>query len=218
MKLFKKILSDLFLAFTGLIILFAALNLYIEIAAFGKTFTSTVEIPFNKTGLLLGTNKNLTKTVKNPFFFYRIDAAVVLYKSGKIENIIASGAQHSKFYDEPKQMKEELIKRGVPKYVITTDPAGFSTIDSIARCRNVFGIKKVTVISQGFHNKRAIYMAERFGIDAVGFNAEDVEGINGFKINVREFFARVKAFIDLFILDERLNIHENESSGIKEEK
>ncbi len=218
MKLFRKILFDLFFAFAVIIILFVALNLYIEISAFGKTFSSAVEIPFNKTGLLLGTNKNISKNVKNPFFFKRIDAAAVLYKSGKIEKIIASGAQHSKFYDEPKQMKEELVKRGVPKYLITTDPAGFSTIDSIARCRNVYGINKVTVISQGFHNKRAIYMAERFGIDAVGFNAADVEGINGFKINVREFFARVKAFIDLYILDERLNIHENENSAIKEER
>jgi SanA protein len=206
------------LAFIAIVVIFVALNLYIEISAFGKTFTNTADISFNKTGLLLGTNKNISKNVKNPFFFNRIDAAVEMYRSGKIEKIIASGAQHSRFYDEPKQMKEELVKRGVPKYVITTDPAGFSTIDSIARCRNVYGINKVTIISQGFHNKRAIFMAESLGINAIGYNAADVSGLNGFKVNVREFFARVKAFIDLFILADRFDIHENDGSAAREER
>ena len=79
------------------------------------------------------------------------------------------------------------------------DYAGFRTLDSVVRAKEVFGQTRLTIISQRFHNERAIYLAEKNGITAIGFNARDVDVYAGLRTNIRELFARVKMFIDLAI-------------------
>jgi SanA protein len=96
-------------------------------------------------------------------------------------------------------MKAELVKLGVPAEKIYLDYAGFRTYDSVYRLRDIFGQSSFTVISQEFHNRRAIYIAQELGLQAVGFNANDVDAYNGFKTQLREKFARVKVFIDLLM-------------------
>ena len=155
-------------------------------------------IPHHKVGLILGTSKYLKSGQKNLYFVYRIDAAVALYKAGKIDFFVVSGDNGRKTYNEPLDMKNELISQGVPESKIFLDYAGFRTFDSVIRMNKIFGQTSFTIISQEFHNKRAIYIAKRLGLNSCGFNAKDVLAYSGFKTKVREKFARVKVFVDFW--------------------
>jgi SanA protein len=163
-------------------------------------FDNVDSIPKNRVGLLLGTNKVLMNGNENPYFKYRIDAAAKLYHAGKIERIIVSGDNSRKEYNEAEYMRADLIAQGVPDSCIYLDYAGFRTFDSMLRCKEIFGQTKYTVISQRFHNERAIYIANHEGMETVGFNARDVGKSFGFKVILRERFARVKVFLDLYVL------------------
>lgn len=162
-----------------------------------KTYSSTNEIKKNRVGLLLGTAKFYKNGGINRYFQYRIDAAVELYKSDKIDFILVSGDNSTRSYNEPITFKNELVKRGIPAEVIFLDYAGFRTLDSVIRAKAVFGLEEVTIISQQFQNERAIFIAEKNGIKAIGYNAKDVEGADGLKVKTREYFARTKAFLDI---------------------
>jgi len=151
----------------------------------------------NNVGLLLGTSRNLKNGAKNDFFFNRIDAAVELYKGGKIRNIVISGDNSKTDYNEPADMKAELVKNGIPDSLIYLDYAGFRTLDAVVRAKEIFGQNSFIVISQKFHNERAVYLARKFGINAFGYNAKEVEAYKGFKTKLREYFARDKMFLDL---------------------
>jgi SanA protein len=160
------------------------------------------DLSFNakyKVGLLLGTSKFNSNGKPNLYFFNRIDAAVRLYNSGKIKFIIVSGDNRSVKYNEPMIMKRELVKRGIPAEVIFVDYAGFRTLDSVIRAKEIFGQNTFIIISQEFHTIRAVFIARRSGIEAFGYNAEDVRMYNGFFTRLREIFARVKVFLDIYV-------------------
>lgn len=155
-------------------------------------------VPRNKAGLLLGTSKLLQSGLPNQYFQNRIQAAEDLFKAGRIDVIVISGDNSRKGYNEPKDIKDELVQRGIPENKIYLDYAGFRTLDSIVRMEKIFGQKSFTVISQKFHNERAIYIARAKGLQAIGYNAEDVDAYSGFKTQLREKLARVKLFLDLW--------------------
>ncbi|WP_348704537.1 vancomycin high temperature exclusion protein [Tenacibaculum sp. 190524A02b] len=164
-----------------------------------KVFSDTNRIPKNKVGLVLGTSKYLIDGRINLYYKYRVEAAASLFKSGKIEFILVSGDNGTKSYDEPTSFKEDLISKGVPEDKIFLDYAGFRTLDSVVRASKVFGQESITIISQRFHNERALYLAKHFTINAVGFNARDVSGRYGLKVQLREYLARVKLFVDILV-------------------
>ncbi len=168
----------------------------IQRAAANKVYHSVSEVPKTKTALLLGTGKTLKNGKPNAYFFNRIEAVVALYNAGKIKNVIISGDNSRTNYNEPEDMKQELMKKGIPEERIYLDFAGFRTLDSVVRCKEIFGQDQIVIVSQQFHNERAIYIAERYGIKAIAFNAEDVNAYAGFKTQLREFLARDKVFID----------------------
>ena len=169
----------------------------------GKAFSDIGSIKYNKVGLLLGTTPQarLTK-VTNYFFIYRIDAAEQLYKAGKIGKILISGDEDSMDgINEPECMRDSLMARGVPLSDIILDGKGYRTINSVVNANKVFGLKSFTIISQKFHNERAIYQAEHLGLDlenVQAFNAVMPKTRRAYLTSVREYFARVKMFIDLF--------------------
>ncbi|AZI33787.1 SanA/YdcF family protein [Kaistella carnis] len=156
------------------------------------------KLPSEKVGLVLGTSKTLKNGGKNPYFYYRMDAAEELYKSGKITYIIVSGDNSTKDYNEPEDMQTELVERGIPKSKIFLDFAGLRTLDSVVRAKEIFGQKSYIIISQRFHNERAVFLAQKKGITAYGYNAKDVDKKAGLTTNLREYLARVKVFWDLF--------------------
>jgi SanA protein len=194
----------------GLAIVFADWTIASQSEA--SLFQNVENIPKNKVALLLGTSKFLSTGKLNYYYKNRIDAAITLYRAGKIQFVVASGDNAYRNYNEPEQMKEDLIAGGIPEEKIFLDYAGFRTLDSVVRINKIFGQCSFTIISQKFHNQRAVYIAKKYGLQAVGFNAKDVNKHSGFKTQVRERFARVKVFIDLLtnkapkFLGEQINI------------
>lgn len=197
MKKLKKLFKIGFivgLALGGMILLS---NYLVESNAENKTFTDVTKIPKNKVGLVLGTAKMLQNGNINLYYKYRIDATVALYKAKKIEYVIVSGDNSTKTYDEPTDFKNDLMAAGIPEHKIYLDYAGFRTLDSVVRAKEIFGQESITIISQAFHNERAIYLAENNAIKAIGFNAKNVSAHYGFKTNLREYLARTKVFFDI---------------------
>ena len=186
------------LAILPFLVLFVC-NAIIESAATDKTFSQINGIPKNKVGIILGTARHLIEGGTNPFYTNRIQAAIDLYNSGKIEFVLVSGDNETVYYNEPEAMKKDLIAGGIPEDRIFLDFAGFRTLDSMVRAKEVFGLSEVTVISQEFHNERAIYLARRHGLKAIGYNATDIKGNHGLKVHLREYFARVKVFVDILL-------------------
>ena len=165
------------------------------------TYDDVDAVPYNRVALVLGTSKYLIGGSPNHYFKYRIKAAAELYNNGKVDYILVSGDNATVQYNEPRQMRRALIQAGIPAKAIYSDYAGFRTLDSIVRAKEVFGQAHFTVVSQAFHNERAIFIARHFGIEAVGFNAKDPSAYQGIKTRVREVFARLMGLLDLYVLD-----------------
>ena len=195
-KLIKNTIKIFLLLFVAGIIFIVWSNFTIKDQAEAYVPSDISKLPTEKVGLLLGTSKTLSNGAPNAYFFNRIDAAAELYHSGKIQNIIVSGDNSRKAYNEPEEMKNELIKAGIPADKIFEDFAGFRTLDSVLRAKEIFGQNSYIIISQKFHNERAVYLARKNGIKAFGYNAKDVNKYAGFKTNAREKLARAKVFWD----------------------
>ena len=172
-------------------------NYMISYQAKDHIYDSVEDIPKNKVGLLLGTIKFLSNGNINLYYTYRINATVALYKAKKIDFVLISGDNGNTNYDEPTTFKKDLIAKGIPEHKIFLDYAGFRTLDSVIRAKAVFGQDSITIVSQQFHNERAIYLSKHNDIKAVAFNAKDVSGRYGLKVQLREYLARAKASIDV---------------------
>ena len=150
--------------------------------------------------LVLGTSKWQVGGGENLFYKYRLEAAEKLYKAGKVKKIVVSGANRTIYYNEPKEMRADLVKAGVPNEDIISDYAGLRTLDSVIRFKKIFGQNGGIVVSQAFQNSRAIYIARKHGIKLYGYDAKDVPFTYGFKVMFREIFARLVCFIDVNVL------------------
>lgn len=199
-RFLKNSLLTLLILFILLTLTLIACYLWVEIQTKDRVYSNINEIPAKKVALLLGTAKYSIFGGINQYFEYRIDAVVKLYNAKKIKHIIASGDNSTKYYNEPINMRKSLIARGIPENAITLDYAGFRTLDSIVRCLKVFSQDDIIVVSQPFQNKRAIFIGDYYGIKTIGFNAKKVPFTLDMKTPIREYFARFKAFLDLYIL------------------
>ena len=172
----------------------------VRCAARGRTYQNTAAIPHRRVGLVLGCAKYLSDGRANLFFKNRIHAAARLFRAGKVDYLLVSGDNHIAGYNEPADMKDSLVESGVPAERIYCDFAGFRTLDSVVRAKEIFGQTELTVVSQPFHNQRAIFIARNRGMDAVGFNADEVAGSIGLRTRCREQLARVKTVLDVYLL------------------
>lgn len=193
----KRLRIIFFCLVTVLLIIILSCYQLVSINAKGKTFNDVQNIPYNEIGLLLGTSPITSKGEHNYYFDERIEATAILYHSGKVKRIVASGGDYSRNggCNELIAMRDSLIKWGVPDNSISLDYQGTRTLHSIVKLKDMGSI---TIISQKYHNERAIYLAEHYGLQAVAYNAA-MPNITKKKIrNIsREFLARVKLFIDL---------------------
>ena len=191
-----------------MLLLFAGVVGYANFTAMwasrGRLFSEVARLPETKVGLVFGTTDRVNGR-ENLYFRYRIDAAVKVWKAGKVETLIVSGDNDSSpsYYNEPEKMKQALMERGIPGDRIVCDPKGLRTLDSVVRAKEIYGTNSVLLISQRFQNERAIYLAEANGIKAYGFNARDVETQAGVKTKIREVGARVKMWLDVNFLNTR---------------
>lgn len=174
-------------------------NLFVWGYAHGKMMQNLHEVPPSQTILLLGTNKNLRgREGTNLYYTYRIDAVAQLYKQGKVKRIIISGDNGQKGYNEPADMQQSLIRKGVPASLIELDYAGFRTLDSIVRLKGHFKVKKALIVSQQFHVERALLLAFLYDVEALGYPAE---GSMTAAMAARELLAKPKALLDVFVFN-----------------
>ncbi len=171
----------------------------VTITKTGKKYSydSIDSIPHNHCALVLGTSKYLWNGKRNLYYTNRIKAAVALYNHNKIDFIIVSGDNRNRNYNEPITMYNDLIAAGIPNRKIILDYAGFRTLDSVVRGKEVFGQEKFTIVSQAFHNQRAVYISRKKGIEAIAFNTEDESGKIAFKVQMREIAARILVVFDM---------------------
>ena len=201
-KIIKIVISGIVAMTFFILVVMHVCNQLVVNNAKGKVIADIDSIKYSKTGLLLGTTPQarLTK-VTNYFFIYRIDAAEQLFKAGKIEQILISGDDNSlDGINEPECMRDSLVARGVPASAIILDGKGYRTICSVVNANKKFGLKSFTIISQGFHNERALYLAEHLGLDVENiqaFNAKMPKSRRAYLTSIREYFARVKIFLDI---------------------
>ena len=190
----------------GLAVLVGAVVAYANITAVwasrGRLFDEVEALPKTRVGLVFGTTDRVNG-LENLYFRYRIDAAETLWKAGKLDSIIVSGDNSSKYYNEPGKMKQALIERGIPAQRIVCDYAGLRTLDSVVRAKEIFGLDSIVFISQRFQNERAIYLAQANHIHAIGFNARNVDTHAGLKTKLREIGARVRMWLDIHVLGTR---------------
>lgn len=221
MQLIKKYWKRFFLfCFSGgiLLLLFILfINYRVKRIADGKIFTDVQSIPENSVALVLGTSHYLVNGHPNEYFTTRIDAAAELYFAHRVRKILVSGDNSQANYNEPEEMKNELVKKGIPPEDIVLDYAGFRTFDSMVRAREIFGLNNFIVVSQQFHCERAIYIAHAKHIDVTAYAAKDPV-YTSTKTSLREYPARVSAFLDCYILrtsphfyGEKIRVFENDS-------
>ena len=194
----KRILWFLGIALVLAATLTLVCNVKVKKCAEGRMYQNASEIPYRRVGIVLGTTPTRKNGNPNLYYQYRMEAAAKLYFTGKISYIIVSGDNHKHEYNEPECMRRSLVALGVPDSVIYSDYAGFRTFDSMVRCKEVFGQDSVTVISQGWHNERALYIAQHAGLDAIAFNAADIPMKPYYlKSHAREMLAKVKVVLDV---------------------
>ena len=166
-----------------------------------RIYASAADVPPAKAALVLGTSRWMPGRMPNPYFDYRIDTAARLFEAGKVDYVIVSGNQSqggrpNGGYDEPNDMRDALVAEGVPADRIYRDYAGFRTLDLVLRANSVFGQERVIVVSQRFHLARALYLASQYGLSFDGLEAEDAPLRYGWRTQLREAGARLKAVID----------------------
>ncbi len=196
--IFKKLLIPVFIAVAGLSMA-AAVDFYVSRQAEPLIFFEIGQVPAKKAVLVLGTIRSVQGRI-NLFYKYRLDAAAELFNSGKVDAVIVSGDNSRPDYDEPTNMKRDLVERGVPEEFVTIDYAGFRTLDSVVRAEKIFGLSDYIIVSQPFHLSRAIFLARANGQEVVGYAARDVGGRFGASVRTREVLARLKAFLDVYVL------------------
>jgi SanA protein len=178
-------------------------NSLIARASAGRIYFDVGQVPHRRVGLVLGCAEHLGHGYINPFFTTRIQAAAELFRAGKVDYLIVSGDNHRKGYDEPTAMKCALVRAGIPADGVVCDYAGFRTLDSVVRAQAVFGQDRVTVISQDFHVRRAVFLAGHSGVDAIGFAARAVDPYSSFTTLCREQISKVNALVDVYLLRRR---------------
>lgn len=194
MKRFLKILACVILTVLAFFVFF---DLRVSAVAKPKMYDDPALIPHNRVAMVLGTSPRLPGGRDNMYFVNRIQAAADLYEAGKADYFVVSGDNRTMNYNEPKAMKKALVKAGIPESAIYLDYAGFRTLDSVVRMNTIFSQTRFTIISQRFHNERALFLARSRGLDAIAFNAKDVTKFHGIKTRLRERLARVKMLFDI---------------------
>ncbi len=198
-KKFLLIISGVILLLIGAM---AVCDYIVGKEASGKIYDKVEDTPYRKVGLILGTSPVSTwNGRRNLYFDKRIKAGAELYKAGKVDWLVVSGGDYRNSengYDEPIAMRDSLIKQGVDSARIVLDYDGTRTLNSIAKMRDVYNQDSILIISQKYHNERALYQAKHLGVDAIGYSAATPgRRTSWWRNRGREVLARVKLFIDI---------------------
>ena len=200
MWVWKKIRRMFLIVIAFVVFGIFACNIWVIQSTRGRVYADISQIPHNKVALVLGTSSRLVNGSPNPFFVTRMSRAAEMYKLKKVERFILSGDNRTKYYNEPETMRGALMALGVPDSIITLDYAGLRTFDSIVRSKEIFGQDSLTIITQPFHSYRALFLSDKLDINAIAVVASEPNLEIGFMVYFREYFARTKAVLDIYLL------------------
>lgn len=192
------------LGFGFLVIL--SLNVWILVSTSDQIFKEEILLSPQRVGLVLGTSRFTAQGEKNEFFEERMNAAAKLFELGIIDHILVSGDNRSIYYNEPRDMLNALLERGIAQSEVTLDYAGLRTLDSVVRCAQIFGQSSFIIITQEFHLHRALFIANYHGLNAYGFSPKSSKVSVPTKVRIREFIARVLAVLDLYVWNKKPEI------------
>lgn len=196
----KKVARIGLIIFITSILIIGLTNLWVVTSTQSRVLSDYRHLPDSGVALVLGTSHKLISGAPNPFFQNRMHTAAELYKQGKIVHFIVSGDNRTRYYNEPLEMQRALIRLGVPVAAITLDYAGLRTLDSIVRCKEIFGQDNITIITQPFHSYRALFISDYYNVNAVALVASEPNRETGARVYTREYLARAKAVLDLYLL------------------
>lgn len=169
--------------------------MFIHFSVRDRVYSATYKAPHCRVALVLGAavrpDGKLSQSLQT-----RVDKAVELWREGKCDKLLMSGDNRYVDYNEPLQMRNYAIQRGVPKQAIAMDFAGRRTYDSIYRAQHIFGLSEVIVVTQRFHADRAVFLCDRLGLKACGVQADQGD----LNAAIREIPACLLAIVDAYIL------------------
>lgn len=200
-RVLKRLLRWVLLALLGGVLTLVAFNVWLVLRSADRvTVSNAAEAPGAQVALVMGTSKKLEDGRTNLFWKGRMDAAAALYKAGKVRQILVSGDNRSAYYNEPRDMRDGLVQRGVPSEVITLDFAGLRTLDSVIRAHEIFGVTDCVIITDDFHLPRSLWLADRRGLRATGFCGRPLSWKVSAGTRLREWMARINAGLDEWVL------------------
>jgi SanA protein len=183
------------------ILIIGLTNLWVVTSTQSRVLRDYRHLPDSGVALVLGTSHKLTNGAPNPFFQNRMQTAAELYKQGKIVHFIVSGDNRTRYYNEPLEMQKALVKlRRAHCMPLHLDYAGLRTLDSIVRCKEIFGQDNITIITQPFHSYRALFISDYYKVNAVALVANEPDRETAVRVYAREYLARAKAVLDLYLL------------------
>ena len=195
----RRIRRVLFIVVILIVVFLVCCNVWVVWSTEDGIYSNSALLPDHRVALVLGTSNKTVSGKPNPYFENRIETAAQLFAGGKIDHFIVSGDNRSIYYNEPIEMRKALLKKGIPGTAITLDYAGLRTLDSIIRCKQIFGQEKITIITQPFHSYRALFISQYYDLDAVAMVADEPNFENSIKVRLREYIARPLAVLDLYV-------------------
>lgn len=197
MSAFRFYIKLISYTFLFLFVLILGIDTWVSVQASSSIYTSIDSLPSRHIAIVPGTSKYIHRDL-NPYYQRRIDAALSVYFAHKANKLLLSGDNAARNYNEPWTMKRDILKAGVSEDDIILDYAGFRTLDTVVRAKQVFNADHFTIITQKFQCERALFIAENKDIDAICLAVPGASGSDSIYIRIRESFARVKAVLDLY--------------------
>ena len=191
----KKIVKYIILIIVILTLMVLGINYYVIFDTKDQIIKNNDYSSLNNIDCIIVLGAGVWGDRPSPMLEDRILEGVNLYKKGVTNKIIMSG-DHGKYdYDEVNIMKEYAINEGVNSSDIFMDHAGFSTYESIYRAKEIFGAKKVLIVTQEYHLYRSLYIANKLGLEAYGVNSDSRKYAGQTYRDIREILARNKDFV-----------------------
>ena len=195
----KKVVKYLLIILISLMLLLFSLNIYVTSSTKKQIVNKNDYSKLNDIDCIVVLGAGIWGNKPSPLLQDRLDTAISLYENNVSSKIIMTGDHGRKNYDEVNIMKDYAIKKGIKSENIFMDHAGFSTYESIYRTKEIFKAKKVVIVTQKYHLYRALYIANKLGLEAYGVNSDPRRYSGASYRELREVLARNKDFFKCII-------------------
>lgn len=199
-KLFRFLFRVGLIGAAAVALVTALVRVIFMITASPQTY-SQEDVPSKRVAIVFGAQVRRDGT-PSAVLRDRVQTAVALYQSGKVEKLLMSGDNRFEDYNEPESMRRYALTLGMPDSDIVLDYAGRRTYDTCYRAKEIFGVDSAILVTQRFHMPRSLFLCDAFGIDAVGVESENFYYLRRSRLiwNTRELFATVQSVLDVYLL------------------